>query len=94
MRHLPQNKFEYYRYQNFPDIDWFGHRKAVCRRCKCVLNDCEPATAEGEFWHPDTGKKAGKCQNRGKRFGTSDPEIEPFLRKRERRRLKRHKQRA
>ena len=79
--------------QNFPSTNGWD-RKAVCRRCKCVLNDGEPMNMYGEFYHPAVGKKAGKCQNRGKRFGTNDMEIEPFLRKRERRRLKRNKQRA
>lgn len=83
------------RWQNFPDQDSFGHRKAVCRRCKIVINDSEPATTYGEFYHPVTTEgKSSQCPNQGQTFGVNEREIEPFLRKRERRRLKRENQRA
>ena len=83
------------RWQNFPEQDWFGHRKAVCRRCKIVIRDGEPSTTWGEFYHPVTTKgKSSRCPNQGKEFGANEYEIEPFLRKRERRRLKRNKQKA
>jgi hypothetical protein len=64
-----------------PDI-W--RRKAVCKRCHSILHDCEPCDRRGEFWHI-----GNKCKNSGKRFSTDDIEIEPFVRKRERRAEKR-----
>ena len=74
----------------FPRTNEWGDRKAVCKRCHCVMKDCEPM-GFGEFWHPTLNKegKPHKCKNAGKRFYTSDTEIEPFLRKRERRILNR-----
>lgn len=76
--------------EEFPAIDGWGNRKAVCKRCHCVMRDCEPMGL-GEFWHPnlDKNEKPHKCKNAGRQFNTSSLELEPFLRKRERRVLKR-----
>lgn len=78
--------------RDFPDCGRFGwDRKAVCKRCHCVLVDHEPSSHYGEFWHPSLDK-AGKphtCRNSGKMFGTQDLEIVPFLPKARRRFLKR-----
>jgi hypothetical protein len=66
-------------------------RKAVCKRCHCVMRDCEPMQFGGCFYHP-TLDKEGKlhwCKNAGKSLDTSSLELEPFLRKRDRRRHKR-----
>jgi len=79
--------------RDFPyDNNDIWHRKAVCKRCHCVLNDCEPSTFHGEFWHPSKDKE-GKphwCKNAGKRFSTQDIELEPFLKKSIRRYNKRN----
>ena len=78
--------------QDFPRQNSCGDRKAVCKRCHCVMNDCEPMDFGGCFYHPDKDKE-GKphwCPNTGKHFDTSDTELEPFLRKRERRFRKRN----
>lgn len=82
--------------EDFPDLDFCGHRKAVCRRCHCVMNDCEPSILGGEFYHPavDKQNKPYKCTNAGKCFKTFDSELEPFMRKRERRILKRNRRSA
>jgi len=77
--------------RDFPEIDpWGRWRKAVCKRCKCVLNDCEPASWRGEFWHPSVDKdgKPHWCPNAGKRFNTQDMELVPFMPKSRRRSLK------
>jgi hypothetical protein len=69
----------------------FGARKAVCKRCHCVMDDRETSTRTGEFCHPGTDKE-GKmhwCPNANKVLTISDSDIEPFLRKRDRRRYKR-----
>ncbi len=63
--------------------------RAVCRRCGTVMDDCEPMGST-EFWH---ARKYGdgtpvKCKNAGKQFFPGDPEIEPFMRKRTRRKTK------
>ena len=83
--------------RDFPATGPFGwlDRKAVCRRCHVPMKDCEPMSHYGEFWHPDLDKK-GKphsCPNSGLCFSTYHTEIVPFLRKAERRRMKRHGQR-
>jgi len=77
------------------EADWFmdapSPRVAVCTKCHCRLFDSEPCQGEGEFWHRTTfpdGSKS-KCPNAGKRFSGGDKEIEPFMRKRERRLNKR-----
>lgn len=75
----------------FPDVDEYGHRKGVCRRCHVVMFDVEPESSYGQFYHPRLDKK-GKphwCPNAGKCLNTQDKELEPFLRKAERRRNKR-----
>jgi hypothetical protein len=78
--------------RDFPDTRWYDLRKAVCKRCHCVMVDCEPAICGGEFYHPSLDKdgKPHSCINTGKRFKDVDSEIEPFLRKRDRRRNKRN----
>jgi hypothetical protein len=78
--------------RDFPAIDRYDHyRKAVCKRCKCVLNDCEPCSPNGEFWHSGTDKdgKPHWCPNAGNRFSTRDMELIPFMPKSRRRQLKR-----
>lgn len=77
--------------RDFPDSSIYGDRKAVCKRCHCVINDIEPCINTGEFWHPryDKDGKVHWCKNAGKVFHTTDLELEPFLRKRDRRRQKR-----
>ena len=60
------------------------------------MRDCEPSSHYGEFYHPHLDKK-GKphsCPNADMCFSTYHTEIVPFLRKAERRRMKRHGQRA
>jgi len=77
--------------RDFPNIDEYGHRKAVCCRCHCVMMDIEPMSPHGEYWHPTLNKK-GKphsCVNAGKSFTDRNTEVEPFLRKGRRRALKR-----
>lgn len=78
--------------RDFPETDSWGiHRKAVCKRCKCVIQDGEPSSHSGEFWHPQFDKE-GKphwCRNAGKLFRAQDMEIVPFIRKKQRRNLKR-----
>ena len=82
------------RYQNFPDMDIDGHRKAVCRRCNAIMKDSEPCSREGEFYHPQFDKgKAAQCPNQGNTFTASDREAVPFVRKATRRHLKRQGQR-
>jgi hypothetical protein len=78
--------------EDFPRTNNWGDRKAVCKRCHCVMNDCEPMSGFGEFWHPslDKANKPHKCRNAGQRFYSTDTELEPFLRKRERRLRKRN----
>jgi hypothetical protein len=79
--------------RDFPDHSdsIFGDRRAVCKRCHCVMRDCEESTRHGEFYHPGQDKDGNPhwCQNANKSFDTTDTEIEPFLRKRDRRRNKR-----
>ena len=76
----------------FPAADAYGKRKAVCRRCHCVLADFEPGDHRPDYVHPRLDKE-GKphwCPNAGKEFSNeNDPELEPFLRKGRRRALKR-----
>lgn len=66
--------------------DWFT-RKAVCKRCHIVIRDCEPMSGYGEFYHPMVQRKGSSrvCQNAGKTFNMQSFELEPFLRKRNRR---------
>ncbi len=76
------------------DIDTHN-RKAICKRCKYAINDIEPGSPNGEFWHPSVDKSGNriKCINAGKFFDISSWEIEPFVRKRVRRLEKRLKKR-
>lgn len=55
----------------------------MCKRCHCIMHDIEPATANGEYWHPSQNKegKPHRCINAGMKFTQKDLEIEPFLRK-------------
>lgn len=76
--------------RDFPNSKYNG-RKAVCKRCHCVMVDFETSCSTGEFFHPREDKE-GKphwCKNAGLYFTTADLELEPFLRKRDRRRQKR-----
>jgi hypothetical protein len=79
--------------RDFPDVDNTGHRKAVCKRCHCVMSDCESMTQNGEYHHPTTNKegKPHTCVNSGLTFSQRDLEIEPFIRKSVRVRHKRNK---
>lgn len=82
--------------RDFPDVNVWGDRRAVCRRCHAVMRDCEPSSHYGEFYHPSLDKK-GKphsCPNTGMCFSTYHTELVPFLHKAERRRMKRHGQRV
>lgn len=78
-------------YRDFPDMDDLGHRKAVCKRCGAIMNDCEPCSPNGEYYHPSTDKrgKPHSCPNAGICFSQKHLEIVPFLRKSVRRRYKR-----
>ena len=64
------------------------HRKAVCKRCHCIMQDAEPLIGGGEYYHPNLDKngKLHWCKNAGKRLSHSDKEIVPFVRKRDRKR--------
>lgn len=79
--------------RDFPyckDDPW--KRKAVCKRCHCVLNDCDPFSKNGEFWHPKEDKE-GKphwCKNAGLCFNVQSLDLEPFLKKKVRRYNKRN----
>lgn len=66
-------------------------RVAVCTRCHYAMPDVESCFREGEFHHiaPKALKRAFACPNQNKRFGIFDLEIMPFMRKGERRRVKR-----
>ena len=77
--------------RDFPDTSGFGTRKAVCRRCHLVMSDRESSTTTGEFLHlaKPHQTRAAQCINAAKTFETTDPEVEPFLRKSRRRHLKR-----
>lgn len=69
------------REEDFPTINGWGDRKAVCKRCHCVMNDCEPMDLGGCFYHP-TKDKEGKphwCQNSGKQFSSFNTELRTFL---------------
>ena len=70
---------------------WNGCR-AVCKRCHYAMTDIEPMSGNGEFWHPskDRDGKTINCSNAGGMFHRNDAEVEPFLRKRDRRRNKRN----
>jgi hypothetical protein len=59
------------------------------------MSDCEPNGPSGEFWHPayDKAGKPHSCPNAGLCFSMRHTEIVPFLRKSERRRMKRMGQR-
>jgi len=61
------------------------HRKAVCRRCGCVMSDAEDFLQYGQFWHP-----YNSCVNRGGMLDLADTkEVAEFVRKRIRRAAKR-----
>jgi len=75
----------------FPEYSDFGDRRAVCRRCGLIMDDCEPSTQGGEFYHGAAPHqtRARRCRNHRGQFSTDDVEIQPFLRKSRRRFLKR-----
>jgi hypothetical protein len=62
-------------------------RKAVCKTCHTVMDDFEPNSRRGEFYHKPNFKDGtkNKCVNAGTTFVEGDKEIEPFMRKKERR---------
>jgi hypothetical protein len=77
--------------RDFPNLDGYGTRKAVCKRCHVVIRDCEPMSGGGEFYHPKEDKE-GKphwCRNAGKTFDINSLEMEPFQKKGRRRALRR-----
>ena len=67
------------------------NNRVVCKKCHYVMNDIEPMSRDGEYWHPISDKygKPINCSNSGKCFHGGDKEIEPFERKRVRRNAKR-----
>lgn len=77
--------------RDFPDLDRYGLRKAVCRRCGVPMVDCEPSTWGGDFYHlaESHQTRAKRCKNNGKAFTMWDPELVPFMPKARRRALKR-----
>lgn len=76
--------------RSLPD-EGLRNRKVVCRRCHFVMIDWEPASPNGEFWHVlrrgDVQRRP--CANTGLCFDARSSEVEPFLRKKRRRDLKR-----
>ena len=68
--------------------------KAVCKRCHVVMEDAESFVPSGEFFHPVTHRDGtrSKCKNAGRSLlmDKDTSEIEPFMRKSERRRNRRH----
>lgn len=76
--------------------------RAVCKKCGTVMDDGEPMSARAEFYHKPTHRDGtkSKCPNASKMFfwdmqtNKIDPEIEPFMRKRTRRAVKRTAARA
>jgi hypothetical protein len=68
------------------------HRKAVCVLCHTVMDDFESGSSRGEFYHKPLFKDGtvNKCLNAGKTYVEGDKEIEPFMRKGERRLVKRN----
>lgn len=82
--------------RDFPLTDsrgdaWSGCR-AVCKRCHYAMVDAEPMAPHGEYWHPSADKEGNaiNCVNAGGCFTMRDSEVEPFIRKRDRRRNKRN----
>jgi hypothetical protein len=65
--------------------------RMVCCRCHLVMDDCEPHSSRGEFWHlaKPHQKRALACSNNGNYFFEDSPEVEPFMKKGRRRTLKR-----
>ena len=79
-----------------PDKGYYGQpfrSRAVCRSCRLIMSDIEP-NGGSEFWHPINPKHP--CPNGGKTFHLPRDirYVEPFLRKKDRRRNKRLKVRA
>ena len=67
--------------------------RVVCKRCNMVLRDFEPCSPKGEFYHPAGESPPGRpvnCKNAGKTFVGGDSEVVPFVRKSDRRRIKRN----
>lgn len=67
------------------DFDDRHNRIVVCKRCGKLMTDVEPGDPRGEFHH--RVRKDKPCQNDRKGFHWNDPEVEPFKRKRDRRRV-------
>lgn len=66
-------------------------RRVVCKRCCSVMEDSEPCAPKGDFFHKKVfaDGKANHCVNSGKVFREDDKEVEPFMRKSDRRAAKR-----
>jgi hypothetical protein len=66
-------------------------RRVVCKRCHSVLDDCEPHGANAQYFHKTTfgDGTPNACPNAGDEFSDGDKEVEPFMRKRDRRAVKR-----
>jgi hypothetical protein len=62
-------------------------RRVVCRLCHVVMDDSEPMSAMGEFYHPTLDKNGAprRCRHKGQSFYIDSDEVEPFMRKRTRR---------
>ncbi len=67
---------------------WF--RKVVCKRCGLVIIDHEPH-GSGDFPHyaKPHQTRAAACSNEGMTLTQDSPEVTPFRRKSQRRKLKR-----
>lgn len=70
-----------------------SRRRLVCRTCRVVMDDLEPMDRRGMFMHPSqySDGMSSSCQNVGKVYYAEEKnrEVEPFVRKRERRGIKR-----
>jgi len=67
--------------------------RVVCKRCHMVLRDFEPAGSRGEFYHPKGESPSGRpirCKNAGITFVGGASEVVPFVRKSDRRRIRRN----
>lgn len=63
-------------------------RLRLCKRCHIVIDDCEPHSPHGDYFHPrhDPTRRGPPCPNAGKYLSTKDPtELIPFTRKGQRR---------
>ena len=64
---------------------------SVCKRCQLPMTDYEPQSRNGEYWHiaKPHQTRAAACSNNGQMFHGNSPEIVPYMRKAQRRLLKR-----